>query len=117
MTVTPAIRTAICAELEHYTDKAAFVSDLSLSGIWGDTPDADIPQSRIKLLSDIWEDYQCTITDLLSRYNMRIIDFAAYFNIPYRTVQNWYNGNRMCPQYVTAMASEILRHNSTRAFK
>lgn len=31
---------------------------------------------------------------------MNIKQFSEYFNIPYRTVQNWDLGLRQCPDYV-----------------
>lgn len=31
---------------------------------------------------------------------MNIKQFSEYFNIPYRTVQNWDLGLRQCPEYV-----------------
>lgn len=113
MTLTPVIRRTLCSEIKNYTDCDAFVSDLSLSSIWGDSPDADIPTDRVVMLRNFWADTHCTITDLLERYNMRIIDFSAYFDIPYRTVQHWCYGARQCPPYVVAMAAEILRLNNT----
>ena len=30
-------------------------------------------------------------------------DFAKYFNIPYRTIQNWEAGTRQCPEYVVEL--------------
>lgn len=31
---------------------------------------------------------------------MNLKQFSEYFNIPYRTVQNWDLGLRQCPEYV-----------------
>lgn len=31
---------------------------------------------------------------------MNIKQFSEYFNIPYRTVQNWDLGLRQCPDYI-----------------
>ena len=36
-------------------DRDAFVSDWSLSSVWGDAPDADIPADRIETLGQLWD--------------------------------------------------------------
>ena len=36
-------------------DRDAFVSDWSLSSIWEDSPEDDIPQERISQLGSIWD--------------------------------------------------------------
>lgn len=38
--------------------------------------------------------------DLLEKSGMNIKQFSEYFNIPYRTVQNWKIGDRKCPPYL-----------------
>lgn len=38
--------------------------------------------------------------DILQQSGMNMSQFAKHFNIPYRTVQNWYNGDRKAPEYV-----------------
>lgn len=32
--------------------------------------------------------------------NMSLVEFSSYFNIPYRTIQNWDSGKREPPGYV-----------------
>lgn len=34
---------------------------------------------------------------------MSMTEFAKYFNIPYRTIQNWEYGVRKCPEYVVEL--------------
>ena len=38
--------------------------------------------------------------DLKQRAKMSSPQMANYFNIPYRTVANWSNGERACPTYL-----------------
>lgn len=38
--------------------------------------------------------------ELLNRSGMSQTDFAKYFDIPLRTVQNWKAGVRKCPEYL-----------------
>jgi len=38
--------------------------------------------------------------EILHNSGMNIKQFSEYFEIPYRTVQNWKSGSRKCPDYV-----------------
>lgn len=38
--------------------------------------------------------------ELRKASGMNLTEFAKFFNIPYRTVQNWDAGTRKCPDYV-----------------
>lgn len=44
-----------------------------------------------------------TIQELREKTGMSRPDFAEYFGIPYRTVQNWERGERECPGYLFAL--------------
>lgn len=35
--------------------------------------------------------------------NMSMKEFAEYFGIPYRTVQNWESNTRSCPEYLAQL--------------
>lgn len=37
---------------------------------------------------------------LLERSGMNMKQLSEYFNIPYRTLQNWKSGERNCPAYL-----------------
>lgn len=93
------------AEALNYTDPDAYVSDLALSSMWGD---ADIRADRIALLRRVWDDTHCTVRELIERYGLTQSAFSRYFDIPLRTVQDWYSGRRQCPPYVITMAAEII---------
>ena len=41
-----------------------------------------------------------TIKELREQYNLSRQQFCEYFQIPYRTVQDWELGNRKCPEYL-----------------
>lgn len=38
--------------------------------------------------------------ELLEQSCMSMKQFSEYFNIPYRTVQDWKSGARKCPDYL-----------------
>lgn len=41
-----------------------------------------------------------TFKELHEASNMSMKMLSDYFNIPYRTIQNWAHGTRKCPQYL-----------------
>ena len=41
-----------------------------------------------------------SLTELREAHGMSRPQFAEYFGIPYRTVQNWELGLRECPEYL-----------------
>lgn len=101
-------RQQLFAEAANYADRATYISDLVLSPIWKDAPGADIPPARAELLGIIYDAATATIPGLIEAYGLSQTNFARYFNIPLRTVQDWCSGRRSCPQYLIAMAAEIL---------
>lgn len=40
------------------------------------------------------------INEIFKHSGMNGVELAKYFNIPYRTVQNWKAGARKCPEYL-----------------
>ena len=44
-----------------------------------------------------------TIKEMLNATGWTMRQFAEYFGIPYRTVQNWTAGSRECPDYVRSL--------------
>lgn len=41
-----------------------------------------------------------TFKELRVASGMNMTEFSKHFNIPYRTIQNWENEVRKCPEYV-----------------
>lgn len=106
--MTNQLRHTLYTEARSYADVDAYVSDLALSSMWGNAEDADIPAERIALLRRVWDDTHCTVRELIERCGLTQSAFARHFNIPLRTVQDWYSGRRQCPPYVITMAAEII---------
>lgn len=82
------------------SDCDAFVSDWTLSSIWEDPDDADIPQDRIDQLQQIWTAAHMSFADIVRFTGLKQTQFATRYCIPYRTVQNWFAGVSNCPDYM-----------------
>lgn len=107
--MTATIRQTLYAEALTYTDRAAFVSDLALSSLWGDEPEEDAPPARLALLEAVYNAaHTADINQLLRAHHLNQNAFARMFGIPLRTVQGWCIGERTPPDYVLRMAAELL---------
>lgn len=95
-------------EVPNYNDKDAYISDLALSSIWGETEDAEIPESRIDDLGRLWDAANRTVKQISADAGLSQRKLAEKFCIPYRTVENWCAGTRECPVYVRLMMQKIL---------
>lgn len=93
---------------QRYTDPDAYVSDLALSSIWEDAPDADIPQDRIDALRRIWAVAHMSMRDLRSASGMAQLKYADHFCVPRRTVEDWDAGKRTPPDYVRILIARSL---------
>lgn len=51
-----------------------------------------------------------TLKELREASGMTRTQFAEYFSIPYRTVQDWELGNRKCNDYLVALMEYKLKH-------
>ena len=49
-----------------------------------------------------------TIKEICEKYNLTQTALAKRFEIPLRTVQDWYGGRRNPPDYVVKMMIELL---------
>lgn len=95
-------------EIENYTDRDAFVSDLALSSAFPEESDITVTASELIL---IWDAYHMTIRDLRTAADLSRMDFSRRFCIPIRSVENWEcNGpnSRECPTYVRLLIAEAL---------
>lgn len=52
------------------------------------------------------------VADLCRRYSIGQSALARRFQIPLRTVQQWYAGDRKAPDYVVSMMEELLKLDS-----
>lgn len=103
---------SICvSEVDNYSDRDAYVSDLALSSIWEDEG-AEIPQSRIDTLGQIWDAVKRSPRDILEAAGMTQAGFAERFCIPRRTVESWCSRSeaerREAPVYVRLLIQEQL---------
>lgn len=95
-------------EIENYTDRDAFVSDLALSSAFPEESDLSVTASELVL---IWEAYHMTIRDLRTASGLSRMDFSRRFYIPIRTIENWEctgANARECPVYVRLLIAEAL---------
>lgn len=51
---------------------------------------------------------------LRTESGMTLTQFAEFFGIPYRTVQNWEHGTRKCPSYLLALMEYKLKKEKDR---
>lgn len=87
-------------------DRDAFVSDWSLSSVWGDAPDADIPADRIDALQRLWDAAHLTIRDIRQHTGLSQAAFATRYCIPTRTLEDWERGVRSCPDYLRLLLAK-----------
>lgn len=95
-------------EIENYTDRDAFVSDLALSSAFPEESDLSVTASELIL---IWDAYHMTIRDLRTAAGLSRIDFSRRFHIPIRTIENWEctgPNARECPIYVRLLIADAL---------
>ena len=104
----PYTRDYLRAASYGYADREAFISALSRDDVWRDPDGVDIPADRLVLLGSIYDLTHATVRGLCKQYSLSHAQFAARFCIPLRTVDNWCTGARKAPDYVVAMAAELL---------
>lgn len=95
-------------EALDYSDRDAYISDMALSSIWGDTADDDIPADRVEQLGRIWDRTHRTFAEIRGASGMTYRELAQRFCIPVRTMEDWSGGRRTPPLYTLLMMQEIL---------
>ena len=95
-------------EAMNYDDQDAYVSDLALSSIWGDAPDAEIPDDRLRQISSVYTAIHRSVKQIASASDMSQRKLAERFLIPYRTMEDWCSGKSKCPVYTRLMMQECL---------
>ena len=96
------------ASVANYSDPAAYVSDLALSSIWGDVPDAPIPPERQEQLRSIYTAATRTVREILSAAGLTQAAASEQLFIPRRTLQDWVRGIAKCPLYTRLMMQQCL---------
>ena len=88
-------------------DSDAFISEWSLSSMWGDQDDDGIAKIAAGI-GNIWDVAHMSVRDLCSRVGIGQSELSRRFCIPLRTVQNWCGGQNPCPPYVVLMMARLL---------
>ena len=96
------------SESIKYTDRDAYISDLALSSIWGDGPEAEIPAERIDQLGSIFDAANRSVSEIAKAAGLSQRKLAERFGIPYRTMENWCAGTNKCPDYARLMMQECV---------
>ena len=65
-----------------------------------------------KMLMESLSESATAISALRLEYRMSRREFAEYFGVSYRTVQNWELGYRRCPAYLRGLMRFKLSHDS-----
>lgn len=99
---------ACVGEAVNSTDCDAYTSDMALSTIWGDAPDAPIPPERLEALRGIYTAAHRTVREIIAAAGMTQAAFAEHLCIPRRTVEDWCCGRRECLPYIRLMMQEVL---------
>lgn len=96
-----------CAtEAANYKDMDAYVSDVALSTVWGDAPDATIPPARLENLRSIYTAATRTTKEIVSLSGLSQAAFAERWCIPRRTVEDWCRGIAKCPLYTRLLMQQ-----------
>ena len=94
-------------EVDNYSDRDTYVSDLALSSMWGDAEDAAIPQERIEFLTQLWDACHRSVKEIAATAGLSNRKMAEHFCIPQRTMESWCgSAKRSCPGYVRLMMQE-----------
>ncbi len=92
----------------NYSDPDAYVSDIALSTIWDDTPEAPIPPERLDQLRSIYAAASRTVREIVAAVGMSQAAFAERWCIPRRTVEDWCRGVRECPLYTRLLIQQCI---------
>ena len=88
-------------------NREAYVSDWSLSPVWGDGPEADAPPARIEMLTQLWDAAHLSVRDIRVHTGLSQRAFATRYCISRRTVENWESGSRQCPDFIRLLLAQI----------
>lgn len=100
-------RIACLQEVQNYTNRDAFISDLAMSSILG-MSEGNVPHELLEGLGMLYDAVNRNIKEIASAAGLSQRGLAERFAIPYRTVEDWATGRLECPMYVKLMMQEIL---------
>lgn len=97
----------VVSEIGNYTDRDAYISDLSLSSIWGDS--ADLPAIAYDV-GRIWDACHMSTKELRAVTGLSQVAFGRRFLIPRRTVENWESTKvpNECHLYIRMLIADVL---------
>jgi len=55
-----------------------------------------------------------SVKEICDQYNLKMVELSKRFDIPYRTVQDWYYGKRTPPEYMVTMILKELSEDSKK---
>lgn len=67
-----------------------------------------LPDDKFNDADIVEVDVTTAIRELIKNSDKTQKEFAEYFGIPKRTIENWATGARKCPEYVVRMMAKIL---------
>jgi len=94
------------SEAAKYSDRVAYISDLALSSMWGDAPDAEIHAERIDALGQIYDATHRTIKDIAEACGTSVRQLALRYAIPRRTTENWSRWPDTAPLHALLMIQQ-----------
>lgn len=96
------------SEAANYSNIDNYMSDIALSTIWDDAPDAPIPLERLDQLRSIYAAVNRTVREILSAAGLTQAAASERLFIPRRTLQDWVRGIAKCPLYTRLMMQQCL---------
>ena len=89
-------------------DRDAYISDWSLSTVWGDpAPDAEWMQ-RVETLGRIWDAVHLTIREIRAATGLSQVKFGQRFAISPRNIENWESAVNVCPVYTRLLLAQAV---------
>lgn len=89
-------------------DRYQYISDWSLSSIWWDDLEDDIPAERIDILGKLWNVAHMSTKEMRAREGVSQRKFADAFGIPARSIENWDGGQRDTTPYIKLLLAHAL---------
>ena len=94
------------SEAAEYTDRNAYISDLTLSSMWDAAPGSGIPQRRVDDLGRIYDAAHRTVRDIAAAKGVSVRQLALRHAIPQRTVEDWSAGRSVPSLWVLLLLQE-----------